>query len=69
MDLQYSKKENELMERIEQLQLEIVEFKNISEDSEMLLKQSVSREISLEEELKVKDEKIKELENKIKELE
>lgn len=57
------------MERIEQLQLEIVEFKNISEDSEMLLKQSVSREISLEEELKVKDEKIKELENKIKELE
>lgn len=43
------------------MQLEIGEFKNISEDSEMLLKESVSREISLEEEVRNKEKRVREL--------
>lgn len=66
IDLEYNKKETELVERVEQLQLEINEFKSASEESEMLLKDSVNREINLEEEIRQREEKIRELEESVK---
>jgi hypothetical protein len=69
IDLEYNKKETELVERVEQLQLEINEFKSASEESEMLLKDSVNREINLEEEIKQKEEKIRELEESVRKYE